>query len=47
MWQKGGSNNQQNSGEDEELHALVTGPTHESVVKAVAMVTILSQWIVT
>ncbi|KAK3750361.1 hypothetical protein QZH41_010286 [Actinostola sp. cb2023] len=37
VWQKGGSNNQQNSGEDEELHALVTGPTHESVVKAVAM----------
>ena len=27
-----------NSGEDEELHALVTGPTTESVQKAVAMV---------
>ncbi|KXJ27733.1 splicing factor 1 [Exaiptasia diaphana] len=38
VWQKGGNINQQNSGEDEELHALVTGPTHESVAKAVAMI---------
>ena len=27
-----------NTGEDEELHALVTGPTTESVQKAVSMV---------
>ena len=35
---QGGKGGQINSGEDEPLHALVTGPTNESVQKAVAMV---------
>jgi len=34
----GNKGGQVNSGEDEELHALVTGPTTESVQKAVAMI---------
>ena len=35
---KGGKGGNVNTGEDEELHALVTGPTNESVQRAVAMV---------
>ena len=35
---KGGKGGNVNTGEDEELHALVTGPTNESVQRAVSMV---------
>lgn len=38
VWNNGGKGGQVNSGEDEELHALVTGPTNESVQRAVAMI---------
>lgn len=35
---QGRKDGQPNPGEDEALHALVTGPTEQSVQKAVAMV---------
>lgn len=39
---QGRKDGQPNPGEDEELHALVTGPNEQSVQKAVAMVSHLS-----